>query len=193
MADFSKKALKLILDAEGLDQPSKWPGGNSGISLGRGYDLGFVTAAQLKADWGAFLTEAQIKLLKTAIGLTGIPAKNIALKFADIKIKVTDADKVFAKSTLPLHRANTERIYPGVTDLPADAYGALVSLVFNRGTSLTGDRRREMKAIKPAVKNKDLREIAKQIRLMKRLWIGQGLDGLLIRRENEALLVESAI
>ena len=35
--------------------------------------------------------------------------------------------------------------------LPLDAQGALVSLVFNRGTSMEGDRRAEMRAIRDAV------------------------------------------
>ena len=77
--------------------------------------------------------------------------------------------------------------------MPPDAQGALVSLVFNRGPGMDGDRRREMRAVRDAVARKDLREIAGQIRAMKRLWEGQGLDGLLRRRDAEADLVESAI
>ncbi len=50
-----------------------------------------------------------------------------------------------------------------------------------------------MRAVRDAVARKDLREIAGQIRAMKRLWEGQGLDGLLRRRDAEADLVESAI
>jgi GH24 family phage-related lysozyme (muramidase) len=38
-----------------------------------------------------------------------------------------------------------------------------------------------------------LRAIAKFLRIMKRLWQGQGMGGLLRRREAEAQLVESAI
>jgi GH24 family phage-related lysozyme (muramidase) len=55
------------------------------------------------------------------------------------------------------------------------------------------DRRREMRAIRDAVADEDLQEIADQLRSMKRLWEGKNLDGLLTRREAEAQLVESAI
>ena len=41
--------------------------------------------------------------------------------------------------------------------------------------------------------NGDLQEIANQIRAMKCLWEGKGLDGLLKRRDAEADLVESCI
>jgi GH24 family phage-related lysozyme (muramidase) len=50
-----------------------------------------------------------------------------------------------------------------------------------------------MRAIREAVPRQDLREIAAQLRSMKRLWVGMGLQGLIDRREAEAVLVESCI
>jgi hypothetical protein len=47
---FSDRALRLILDFEGLNQPGKWPGASSGITLGYGYDLGHVTASRFAED-----------------------------------------------------------------------------------------------------------------------------------------------
>jgi GH24 family phage-related lysozyme (muramidase) len=58
---------------------------------------------------------------------------------------------------------------------------------------MDGDRRTEMRAIRDAVAQGDLAEIANQLRVMKRLWIGKGLDGLLKRRDAEADLVASTI
>lgn len=189
----TEKALALILEAEGLDQPGKWPGGGSGITLGIGYDIGFVTPEQFETDWSPHLSAEQIGRLKTAIGLTGGSAKQRASQFADIKVTRPQAVDVFKNRTLPLHSKRTEQAFPGVDQLPADAQGALVSLVFNRGPAMEGDRRKEMRAIRDAVPRKDLQEIANQIRAMKRIWVGQGLDGLLKRRDAEADLVESAI
>jgi GH24 family phage-related lysozyme (muramidase) len=187
------KAFRLILSAEGLDQPGKWPGGGSGITIGIGYDLGFVTSEQFEEDWGEHLTDDQIERLKTVIGLKGGSAQMRAPQFTDITIKREDAEAVFKERTLPLHSQRTEEAFPGVDELPADAQGALVSLVFNRGPGMDGDRRKEMRAVRDAVANQDLQEIANQIRAMKRLWEGKGLDGLLKRRDAEADLVESAI
>lgn len=65
------KGLDLILEAEGLDQPGKWPGESSGITLGIGYDIGFVTPEQFEEDWSPYLTSDQIDRLKTAIGVSG--------------------------------------------------------------------------------------------------------------------------
>ena len=187
------EALALILDAEGLDQPSKWPGGSSGITIGVGYDLGFVTEAQFEEDWSSFLSGDEINRLKDVINLSGDKAAQRASEFGDIKIKRPDAEQVFKERTLPLYSQKTENAFPGVDQLPAAAQGALVSLVFNRGEGMKGDSRREMRAVRDAVAAGDLQEIANQIRAMKRLWEGKGLDGLLKRRDAEADLVESAI
>ncbi|MEG4208465.1 hypothetical protein [Microcoleus sp. S13_B4] len=43
--------------------------------------------------------------------------------------------------------------------MPADVPGGLVSLVFNRGTSMEGNLRREMRAIRDLVPKKMLSEL----------------------------------
>ncbi len=187
------EALALILNAEGLDQPSEWPGGSSGITIGIGYDLGFVTEDQFDEDWSPFLSSDEMDLLKDVIGLSGDKASERASEFGDIKIKRPDAEQVFKERTLPLYSQRTENAFPGVDKLPAAIQGALVSLVFNRGPGMNGDSRREMRAVRDAVADGDLQEIANQIRAMKRLWEGKNLGGLLKRRDAEADLVESAI
>ena len=92
------KALQLILEAEGLDQPAKWPGGGSGITLGIGYDLGFVTVQQFEQDWGTILSADQMERLKTVIGLTGGAAKMRAPQFGDIKVTRAQGEEVFLRS-----------------------------------------------------------------------------------------------
>ncbi|HYY41114.1 MAG TPA: pesticin C-terminus-like muramidase [Pyrinomonadaceae bacterium] len=199
MEPLSPKAFDLITNAEGLDQPGEFPGGESGVTIGIGYDLGFVTAQELQTDWGTHLSAAVIARLKTAIGLTGPAAKNKAHDFKDIHITRADALAVFRASTIPETQRTTARAFPGIDQLPADAQGALVSLIYNRGPKMDGERRIEMRAIRDAVASTTLsltaklREIAAQLRAMKRLWIGKGLDGLIKRREDEARLIESTI
>jgi len=193
MLIINEKTKNLIVEFEGKDQPGRWPGGGSGITIGIGYDLGYVTIDQFESDWGPYLSEEWLSRLKAVIGKTGIAAKNRAPLFGDIRISPAHAEAVFFNCSLPLHALRTEHALPGVAELPEDAQGALLSLVFNRGTSMVGERRAEMRAIKEAVPRKALQEIADQLRSMKRLWVGKGLDGLLRRREAEALMVESCI
>jgi len=61
--------------------------------------------------------------------------------------------------------------------------------VFNRGSSVKGSRRAEMARIRELVPTKNYLVIAEEIRKMKRIWAGKGLDGLLRRRDKEADLV----
>ncbi len=189
----SPAARALIFKHEDLNQPGKWPGGGSGITLGRGYDLGHVRAAQFRADWTAHLPADHIRRLEKAVGATGQAAKALALELRDIRIAPDAADRVFDNAMVPRYFALAQGTFPAISALPPDAQGALFSLVLNRGPSLEGERRSEMRAISYAVVAGDLKEIAAQLRAMKRLWQGKGLAGLIRRREDEARLVESCI
>jgi GH24 family phage-related lysozyme (muramidase) len=98
---------------------------------------------------------------------------------------------VFENVTIPVWYMKTLRIYPQVVDLPGDCAAALVSLCFNRGTSLNGERRREMSNIQALLRTGNLKEVPKQFREMKRLW--PKTEGLRRRRDEEAELFESGL
>src|SRR2546426_446862 len=95
------KALKLIRDAEGMNQPSKWPGGASGITIGFGYDLGYVTVDQFESDWGDCLGLNAREGLKAVVGFRGIKAKNHASTLTKCRISREAADKVLRERTIP--------------------------------------------------------------------------------------------
>jgi GH24 family phage-related lysozyme (muramidase) len=191
---FSERALALILRNEGLDQGG-WPGGASGITIGRGYDLGYHTADEFDRDWRGRLPAQMTHLLRASIGLKGDAARDRArLLRGRVSITAADADAVFLVRELPKTIRLTMDTFPGLERLPLDAQGALVSLVFNRGSRMQDNdpllqERREMRAIAAAVTRVDLPAIARELRSMKRLWIGKGLDGLVRRRDEEAELV----
>jgi GH24 family phage-related lysozyme (muramidase) len=98
---------------------------------------------------------------------------------------------VFENVTIPVWYMKTLRIYPQVVDLPGDCAAALVSLCFNRGTSLSGERRREMSNIQALLRTGNLKEVPKQFCEMKRLW--PKTEGLRRRRDEEAELFESGL
>jgi GH24 family phage-related lysozyme (muramidase) len=197
----SPKALALILQYEVgggksyyekyLAKPT-WPGGASGMTLGIGVDCGYYTPTELEKLFH-FLPKNQLEIVKGASGKTGQAGKAYTQKHKNsgIVVKWDQAIKMFESLTWSKFAGLTEKAFPSVGRLCDDAYGALVSLVFNRGSSLKGDSRLEMRNIRVLVSKGDYKEIAQEIRKMKRIWQGKGLDGLLDRREAEAKLVES--
>lgn len=191
MDPLTDRAKQLLFTFEGIDQPHDWPGGESGVTIGIGYDLGYEES--FRDDWSSCLDAATCDTLSSALGLKGEQAKAKAPAFKSIHIQQSDAERVFMERSAPKYMKLTDQAFPGVDKLPADAQGALFSLVYNRGTSMNGDSRLEMRNIRDAVPKGDLAEIAKQLRAMKRLWEGKGMDGLLKRRDAEAALVESCI
>ena len=198
----SKKAIDLIIQFEiggrtyyekALQKPT-YPGGDSGVTIGIGYDLGYNTEKQFLADWSPSLNLNFVNALRPLCGLKGEKVKGmIKGEVVNVRIPYNIAYDVFVKSTLPRFYKATLSIYPDMINLNEDTQGALVSMVFNRGTSLTGERRMEMRAIVDLVKKKDYEGIAEEIEKSKRLWEGKGLDGLVIRRETEADLIRDSI
>jgi len=197
----SKKALKLIYDYEvggGEGYYNKylkfftWPSLYSGPTIGIGIDCAYYTPDEL-ADIFHYLPTKQRILVENASGKKGEAGKQYTKVLRDAKIEMpwSIAEKTFLMTTWKKFASLAEAVFPQLDELCDDAYGAIVSLVFNRGGSLKGDSRTEMREIKRLVPLKDYEGIATQIRKMKRIWIGKNVDGLLKRRDEEASLVES--
>ena len=204
----SKKSLDLILEFEVgggenyynkfLKNPA-WPEGQSGVTIGVGYDLGYVNKAEFSEDWKDLPKETFDRLYKV-VGIKGYNAKNLIRGLKDITIPWELALKVFNNKTVTKFYNLTRETFPNFDNLPEDAKGGLVSLVFNRGNALEGDRRREMKLIRDGMKlvstfdQKALTFIANQIRNMKRIWIGGSIEkGMSRRRDAEAKLIEESL
>lgn len=169
-----------------------WPGASSGVTVGVGYDLGYKAASTIRKDWKGLISSRDLERLVSVSQTKGSSAKSLVSKVRDIEIPWDAALKVFQKTTIPRFIANTKRAFPGVEKLHPSAFGALVSLVFNRGGSMRGSTRAEMLRIKGLVPKKDYTGIAREIRAMKRLWSYKTLRGLHLRRDAEAKLVDSA-
>jgi GH24 family phage-related lysozyme (muramidase) len=170
-----------------------WPRGDSGITMGIGADLGYMSKEEFDEFFSHYFTTEQKQLIYSVIGLKGTAAKTALPKVKHIELSWQNASDAFVKWTLPKFWKMANTIWPGLDQLNEKTQVALVSIVFNRGASLNGATRAEMKNIAPLVINKDYKKIAEQIRSMKRLWIGKNLDGLLTRREKEAKMVEEGL
>lgn len=201
MIRLSPKAEALLLSFEGWDVPWRWPGEKSGITLPIGYDLGYEE--HFEKDWSGLLPAETMGRLRRALGVTGERARALAPSMRGILIPRTAAIRVFEQVTIPRQIAKTLSIWPLADSLPPDALGALVSVVYNRGTSLTSDRRREMRNIRVLMQEHArhlddpqlLKKLAAEVRSMARLWPdNKNSDGdLHDRRIQEARLIEHAL
>jgi len=168
-----------------------WPGAQSGVTWGVGYDGGHQTRNRILGDWHRH-THAE-RLASTA-GVIGPRAKDLIPALADARTPYVLAADVFAASTLPTYCDLTARTFHrGWDDLPVRARGALVATVYNRGTAMQGDRRREMRVIRDeCVPTGDVGCIARELRSMPRLWAGTPVEaGLRARYLATAALAES--
>lgn len=168
-----------------------WPTPESGITIGIGYDCQFVDRAELAADWGDLLSPDLVEKLAGVLQKVG-SAELLAMVSA-ITVPLGAAMTVFAKRSVPKYLKQVRSIYPQVDDssLSPAQRTALVSLVYNRGPKLDGDRRREMRTIKDLLAAGRIPDVADQFESMTRLWNEQTEGGLITRRRAEAALWRS--
>lgn len=194
--NLSPKGIKAIVawetggEAE-YDRNPEWPGEQSGITIGIGWDLGHTSATDTSRAWSQHLDSNTIAALVGVSGRKGKDAQVILPHVRHLVIPWDAAMAVFEEVTIPTWFLRTLRIYPQVGEIHGDCAAALVSLVFNRGASLTGDRRKEMLRIQELLRVGELDKIPEQFRDMKRLWPDS--RGLRRRRDEEATLFEQGL
>ncbi|MCC7695762.1 hypothetical protein [Janthinobacterium sp. EB271-G4-7A] len=200
----SEAAITLITTFEVTDraryeakfQQPIWPAGESGVTIGIGYDLGYVTADWLNEDWEARLADGELATLRKVCGLRAEEARDALAQVRDVAVPWDIADQQFRTRLLPRYVALTLARLPNTDKLSDDSLGALVSLVYNRGASFRKDglRYREMRMIRQHMVNEAYDAIPAELRAMARLWTGvPNMRGLVLRRELEAALFERGL
>lgn len=186
----SQDAIDLMVafeigSAKGQDLPAQLI--MESITIGIGYDLGYVTAEQFTRDWGPRLPAETLGRLYPFVGRRDVPdnysPEGIIIPWqVALDVFVESSVRPFVAGVLTLPRAN---------ELPADSFGALVTLAYNRGMggfSAQNDRYREMRRIRELLASGEFAAIPAQISAMKRLW--PNIPGLQRRRDAEALLFQ---
>ena len=171
------------------------PGVYSGVTIGIGYDIGQITPEFFKEAWQGLIPDGVIERLSKACGKIKDSAIEVAQSLGDVKIPWQVANEQFMDRTLPLYVADTEDAFKNTAKLHADSLGALVSLIYNRGTSFSTfnsrgeDTRPEMRNIRDLMADMKFSEIPDQFRAMKWVWDkdhGNYSRGVLERRDTEA-------
>src|SRR5262249_35754998 len=148
---------EFLVQWESVDEVPDWPGGNSGVTWGVGWDAGQHSRSQLESDWEELDDDVLTRLAKM-IGKRGNVAAALVDEVSDIAIPRDMSLSVFQDKTLPSFYALTMQTFPGAVSLPLGVQAALISLVYNRGASLKegDDARLEMRKIHDAVQKRDL-------------------------------------
>lgn len=170
-------------------QAPVWPQGESGVTVGIGYDLGYQAASVILQDWRAHSERSRLAL---QAGIKGEAAKARIASLHDIRTSYALARQVFDDTTVVTYYRAMRRAYPGAEKLHPIAQGVLTSLTYNRGTSMRGERRREMATIRDVcVPAADYVCMALELRAMTRVWKGSSIErGMTRRRNAEAGLLE---
>ena len=150
---------QVTFDAEGIEgsKPTiyfsrqiHWPGGNSGVTIGRGYDMQWRTSKQIVAD----LTAAGVPLLDAqnlsrAAGLRGAAAQSFwkTNRATAPVISLESQKALFEKVVYPSYERTAKRVTQAANHNPLD-WQALNPAIKDIIVDLTycGDYRGEMKA-----------------------------------------------
>lgn len=198
----SQRAILLDVTEEDGDQNFyikreigfSWPGGQSGPTVAVGYDCGYSTAAQIRADWTGYIDDKRISILETAAGLKGVAAHAFVQEHGrEVTISWDEALAQFKGHELLKWEQIVRQHLPNTDKLSGDSFGALVSLTYNRGPSFDspGSRYIEMRNIKAHMTALEFDKIPNEFLAMRRLWPKGG--DLWNRRGHEALLFRDGL
>jgi hypothetical protein len=172
------------------------PGGQSGITVGIGYDCGYSSVEVIHADWDGKINAPMVTMLASVAGLKGQAAQNQLPRVRPlIDVPWDVALDVFSNVSIPKYLTSTRKALPHFDELPPSCKGVLLSLVYNRGASFStqGPRYMEMRNIEALMATRKFQSIPSEFRKMKRLWTTPSVRGVAIRREQEARMFESAL
>jgi len=163
---------------------------NSGVTIGIGYDCGQYSSNKIKMDWQSVLPLNMVNGLASVAGLKKQAAVKRLPLLNMVEVPIEAALQVFYNTTIFDFARKAEKIYPDLFKLAPVEQSVITGLVYNRGDSLNGDRRKEMRQLITAIKDDDDKEMADLIIAMCRLW--PDTAGLRRRRLAEAALIELA-
>lgn len=166
-----------------------WPQGASGVTVGVGYDLGYHTKSQIVRDWELVVGRRIAELLATCAGVKGSRAKAYRDRIEkSVRISFEGAWKVFVDTTVPRFAKLTAGTFPNHHRMHPVTQAMMLSVVFNRGSSLKGYRRRHMVQMRNSVTDQG---VINAIDQMKVIWPRRegNHPGIRNRRDKEIKII----
>lgn len=198
--EYSERGYALLLDFEVgggpqyydsfLSRPT-WPGASSGVTVGVGYDCGYNARSVILTDWHRIRYSDRERLADTA-GVTGKAAKTLAKHLTQLSIPWETAEEVFQRVTIGRYWQQTKRAFPGIESMCLETQWAALSVVFNRGPGMSGERAKEKRAMRACAAKGDNKGMAYWNRKSIRVWAGTDIErGMKRRRLAESDLMEA--
>lgn len=174
---------------EGYAGRAYWPGGESGVTLDPGIDLGYAAPELVEKLYAGLLNSDQFKAVRDVLGVKGKAAEkalssNPLLK--SIKISKAQSDEIFPHAAKPYWDAISKRFKTlSDKDIPSSIQTVMLSLSYNRGA-----HNRALEELKKPIGEKNWKKVAELIGVMQQ---DHKLAGIAKRRQMESELIESQI
>lgn len=177
--------LAWIHDREGHVGRPYWPGGESGVTLDPGIDIGYCDPALVHSLFADSFSAEQLAAVQGAHGVTQQDAESLLERdeiLASCRVSRERAQHLFPYVASPYWEALTER-FPTLTEAttPPAVHTALLSLGYNRGP-----HNRHLGVLQGPLERRDWRALAATIAGMQQDHV---LRGIRERRRLEASLV----
>lgn len=203
----SQVALDLVTDAEVSAssteghkyydkhyQTATFPGEGSGATWAIGVDGSQNTAQWTITSWTPYFDDTIVKRLADCTGHTSVSAAKEDVKnLQDIIIVWNTALNEFNTQEVPNYYQTALRVFPGLDNLSINAQSSVLSVTYNRGFSMIGASRVDMRNLRTAVANGDYKAMSAAILhmnvTMASSWKSEGIyAGMVVRRKAEATL-----
>ena len=181
--------LGWVHEREGHKGFAYWPGGNSGVTLDPGVDLGQIHWNAIRPFYEKILNEEQQIAIQSVIGISGDAAKR-ALDtnpvLHAIRISQTDAERIMplASQSYWVNIVNRFSSLAAANVLPS-VQTALLSLSYNRGS-----HNQDLEQLQGPLNAADWGEVANRIAAMQQ---DHKLEGIRVRRRMEADLIRAEV
>ena len=103
------------------------PAGQSGITIGIGYDLGHNDQAGVRRDLAEQVLHDDIEVLIKACGIKGDAARQRLAEFRNVRVTWEAAREIYRRATVPRFARDVLRTFPNAVELKGHCFGALLS------------------------------------------------------------------
>ena len=175
--------LHWIHAREGHAGKPYWPGGQSGVTLDPGVDLGYIDQSIFEELYSELMDANQLADAKRVSGYHGDDARNALSRTRHLKkfrISREDAEDIFPFVADDYWKATLDR-WPTLTTAPPCVHTAMLSLTYNRGPE-----NRHLKILDQYIESEDWEGLGTALTQMQQ---NHKLPGIRKRRRLEGELV----